>query len=97
MDRSRPRLCKTPALRLHVDNLSKFQQSEKKKHWRPLLGKDNRENYAARSSLVHVFTQAGPIAVARLRSQEHRPMTIPTVRDTRRDRLNLTTRSLVNL
>ena len=51
---------KTPALRLHVEKLSKFQQSEKKKHWRPLLGKDNRENYAVRSSLVHVFTQAGP-------------------------------------
>ena len=57
---------KTPALRLHVENLSKFQQSEKKKHWRPLLGKDNRENYAARSSLVHVFTQAGPEAAIRL-------------------------------
>src|SRR5215471_12882551 len=60
---------KTPALRLHVEHLSKFQRSEKKKHWRPLLGKDNRENYAARSSLVHVFTQAGPIVAIHGRSQ----------------------------
>src|SRR5215472_1940244 len=54
---------KTPALRLHVENLSQLRQSEEQRHWRLLLGKDNRENYAARYSFVHVFTQPRPIAV----------------------------------
>src|SRR5215472_7788841 len=54
---------KTPAFNLHVENPSRFSQSETQKCWRRLSEEANRENVFAFTRLAHVFPQPGPNAI----------------------------------
>src|SRR5271169_5729491 len=53
---------KTPKSNLRIEISSRLRQFKEQQRWRPLLGVDNRENYSARSSCAHVFTQPRPKA-----------------------------------
>jgi hypothetical protein len=47
----------TPQLNLRTEFRLDFNRFEKERRWRQLPGQDNRENYSARFSCAHVFTQ----------------------------------------